>query len=100
VVELRPALPTLDEIVLEKGTPCGPVIALRNKDEKPKPYGPARGEFNNWQAAVTEWSGRSRAVVVCLGDTDGLNWELEHLARRFFHERCLFLVPSRYSPAE
>jgi hypothetical protein len=88
--------PTLDHILLEEGTPLGPVVALGAPGGKP-PFGAARKYVNHseWQDAVTDFFDRSGRVVITLDETAGVRWELEHLATGEHLLKTLFLLPPR-----
>ena len=99
LIELGQPRKTLDEVVLEEGSPLGPVVAIGDPRDEFPPYGAARGYFDDktWHDAVAELTSNAQFIVVCLGDTDGLRWELDHIAGNHYIERCLFLVPPEYS---
>ena len=90
---------SLDHMLLEEGTPYGPVVALGNPEDKRPPYGAARGYFTNntWQQAVEKLSRDSIAVVICIDDTDGVWWEAAHLAASGHLGKTLFLLHPRFA---
>jgi hypothetical protein len=90
---------TLDHMLLDEATSYGPVVALGKPDDKRPPYGAARGYFNNlsWQDAVADLAHRGSAVVICLDDTSGIRWEVEHLVGSQHVEKTLFLVHPKHS---
>lgn len=93
----------LDHILLEEATPVGPVVALGSPQDALPPYGIARGYFDHgsWQQAVRDLARDSRAIVLCLDDTEGVWWELAHLREAGYFAKTLFLLhPSAADPEE
>ena len=92
----------LDSVLLDEGTPYGPVVAIGNPRDKLPPYGAARGYFNDktWQQAVLDLAEKSKAIVICIDDFDGIWWEIENVAAKHF-DKTLLLVHPRHlgSPA-
>ena len=85
----------LDHLLLEEGTARGPVVALGNPHDRFPPYGISRGYFDNktWQQAVEDLARNAQAIVICLDDTEGIWWEVEHIGRNLHHGKTLFLFP-------
>ncbi len=77
----------------------GPVVGLGNPRDRRPPYGAARGYFDDkdWQGAVNDLANNSAAVVICLDDTDGIWWEIEHLVTRGHLGKTLFLVHPKFA---
>jgi hypothetical protein len=92
---------TLDQLLLEEATPSGPVVGLGSPTDKRQPYGAARGYFTNetWQDAVANLAERSVFTVICIDDTAGVWWEVEHLVVRQHLSKTLFLIHPRYAGA-
>jgi hypothetical protein len=93
---------SLDQLLLEEGTPYGPVVGLGNPHDKHPPYGAARGYFDDkdWQDAVTDLSRNSLVVLICLDDTPSLLWEIEHLVTNGHVAKTLFLVHPKFAKAD
>lgn len=76
---------TLDEILLEHGSPYGPVIAIGDPRDPTPPLGAARvfveGAGVEWQNVVTALAGASRAIVLCPNRGEGVQWELDLIAQ-------------------
>ncbi len=76
---------TLDEILLEHGSPYGPVIAIGDPRDPTPPLGAARvfveGAGAEWQDVVTALAGASRAIVLCPNRGEGVQWELDLIAQ-------------------
>jgi hypothetical protein len=91
----------LDRLLLEEGTPYGPVIAIGNPGDEWPPYGAARAYFDDktcfddkaWQQAVMELAKSSLAIVLCVDDTEGMWWEVEHVAGSFTEKTLLLVHP-------
>jgi hypothetical protein len=91
----------LDVLLLEEGTDYGPVIALGNPNDPVPPYGAARGYFDDgsWHHAIALFAQVSPAIIICLDDTDGIWWEVDHVAANDMLQKTLFLVHPRNSAA-
>jgi uncharacterized RDD family membrane protein YckC len=76
-------------------TDFGPVIAIGRPGEPLPPHGAARQYVSNdqWQQRVTEYVGKSQMVLVMLGETEGLRWEYNLLARKRALPKTVFVVP-------
>jgi hypothetical protein len=101
--DLGRADPKVDVLLLEEGTEYGPVIALGHPSDPVPPYGAARGYFDNqsWQEAVARLAQVSSAIIICLDDTDGIWWEVDHIVANNMMEKTLFLIhPRNFGLAE
>jgi len=92
---------SLDQLLLEEATPIGPVVGLGNPDDKRPPYGAARGYFDHktWQEAVADLANNAVLIVICIDDSAGIWWEVEHLVGRRHLHKTLFLLHPRYARA-
>ncbi len=88
------ALASLDMLVLDEGTRVGPTVALGNPDDPAPPYGVARGYFDHatWKDAVMGLCERSAAIIMVLDETEGVDWEIGHIAAKRYTEKTLFLL--------
>ena len=88
------SLDTLDMMILAEGTRIGPTVALGNPDDPAPPYGVARGYFDhdNWKEAVMGLCERSAAIVLVLDKTEGVEWEIGHIAGKKYLSKTLFLL--------
>ena len=88
----------LDRLLLDEATAYGPVVAIGNPGDTFPPYGAARGYFDDktWQAAVADLARRARAIVVCVDRTEGVWWEVAHIAKLGYLPKTLFLVHPKY----
>jgi hypothetical protein len=92
----------LDEMLLAEATPYGPLVALGNPTDALPPYGAARGYFDDktWQEAVEDLVRTSSLVILCVDATDGIWWEVEHLALTSQFGKTLILIhPSHRAAA-
>jgi hypothetical protein len=101
VLELGRRPNSLDQLLLEEATPIGPVVGLGNPDDKRPPYGAARGYFDHktWQEAVTDLANNAILIVICIDDSAGIWWEVEHLVGRRHLHKTLFVLHPRYAGA-
>ncbi len=99
MLELGRRKTTLDHMLIEEATPYGPVVGLGNPADKNPPYGAARGYFNDrtWRQAVADLASNSVVVVLCLDDTDGVWWEVEHLLASRHLAKTLFLIHPKHA---
>jgi hypothetical protein len=90
---------SLDQLLLAEATSCGPVVGLGSPTDKRAPYGAARGYFTDatWQEAVGSLANNSVFTVICIDDTAGVWWEVEHLVLRQHLSKTLFLIHPRYA---
>jgi hypothetical protein len=90
---------SLDEMLLEEATPFGPVVALGNPQDKKPPYGAARGYFDqeSWQVAVADLVSKGLCVIICVDDTDGIWWEIDHLVDGRHIGKTLLLIHPKYA---
>lgn len=75
----------------------GPVIAIGKPEERLPELGALREyvEEDRWKKRVTELAAKSRLVVMQIGTSDGLIWELGRLVNRFKPEKLILAVPQR-----
>ena len=93
--------PTLDHVLLEEGTPYGPVVAIGRPGSAP-PFGAARTYVTDdeWRETVSGLCSHAGAVVMTLDETEGVRWELSHLFGQNYERKTLFLLPPRLAPAD
>jgi hypothetical protein len=89
---------SLDEMLLEEGTPFGPVVALGNPNDPMPVYGAARGYFENatWREAVGRLADDAAAIVMCVDDTDGIWWEIDSIIVPHRVRKTLFLIHPKF----
>jgi hypothetical protein len=95
---------TLDEILLEHGSPYGPVIAIGDPRDPTPPLGAARifveGAGAEWQDVVRALAGASRAVVLCPNRGEGVQWELDLIAQAGGRLQTIVLASPELDRAE
>jgi hypothetical protein len=86
-------LSDLDRLLLQEGTPYGPVVAIGRPGDEWPAYCVARGRCDNenWRCEVLKLAKESMAIILCVDDTAGIWWEVEHVAARY-PEKSLILV--------
>src|SRR5690606_38832887 len=87
---------TLDEMLLEHGSPYGPVIAIGDPRDPVPPLGAARvfvpERGNGWQDVVRGLVGASKCVVMCPNTGAGVQWELDLIASSTSRLNLIFLA--------
>jgi hypothetical protein len=83
-----------EEAVAWELAPFGPIIAVGRPGRPTASLGAARDLLPaaDWQAGVAQFIDDARAVVVIIGKTEGLAWEIEQTARNYLH-RVVFVFP-------
>ena len=73
----------------------GPLIAIAKPGEWRTPLGAMRSRFpdHTWQSKVIEWLEVASLVVVILGQTEGLRWEIEAIQRFGHMNKLLVIIP-------
>ena len=86
----------IDRMLLDEGTPYGPVVAIGKPGDELPPYAVARHCFDNrtWQSAVLELAKTSMAVILCVSESEGIWWEVEHVATRYPGKTLILVHPS------
>jgi len=87
---------TFEEAITTPLKELGPVIALARPGEKLSPLGAARVEVSNerWQIEVQQWIETARVVVMILGDTAGLGWEIRQLVETGNLAKAVIVIPA------
>lgn len=87
----------LEEVVAAQVRRLGPFVAVGKPGELQLP-GAARAYFKDteWRDAVMAWMDRAQFIVMFVGLTDGLQWELQTLIeKRHEHKLVLILPPGQ-----
>ena len=86
---------SLEEILTFELWYYGPVITIGAPGDRLPRLGAARAYFadSEWQNAVMHWMSSARLIVVVVGTTDWLRWEVEHLIRGDHLPKLLFVFP-------
>ncbi len=95
---------TLDELLLEHGSPYGPVIAIGDPRDPTPPLGAARvfvrERGNGWQDVVRGLVSASKCVVMCPNTGAGVQWELDLIAKSRDTLRVIFLASPELTRAD
>lgn len=87
---------TLDELLLEHGSPYGPVLAIGDPRDPVPPLGAARvfvpERGNGWQDVVRGLVDASKCVVMCPNTGKGVQWELDLIAASHARLNVIFLA--------
>lgn len=88
-----------DEMLVDEFAWYGPVIALGQPGETHAPFGADRRyvDHDTWQSVVEDAAGRAHTIVVAAGETPGLVWEYELIARRGYFGKTIYLFPPHVS---
>lgn len=86
---------SLEEILARELWHYGPVVAVGAPGEKLPRIGAARGYFDDtdWQQAIKHWMSLARLIVVVVGSTDWLRWEVETAMQDGHLSKVLFVFP-------
>lgn len=87
----------LDKVILLELSSVGPVIAIGNPSDPRPPFGAARAYLSNsdWQVTVSTLAQQAKIIVLCVDNTEGVLWEIEHLIERDYLDKTLFIIPPR-----
>jgi hypothetical protein len=85
----------LDAVVLDEGSERGPVVAVGDPGEPPPVYGASRGYFRNraWQDAVARLAAEAQVIVLVMGRSEGVAWEMNLVAAAGYLDKTLFVMP-------
>ena len=86
---------TGEETLVEALQEAGPVVAIGRPGERLPELGARRFYFSDdrWQAVARDRISKSRLVVLRVGQTGGLWWEVQTAVAQARAERLLFVVP-------
>jgi hypothetical protein len=86
---------SLDAVVLDEGSERGPVVAVGNPGEQPPLYGASRGYFQHqsWQDAVARLAAEAQTIVLVMGRSEGVAWEMNLVATAGHLNKTLFVMP-------
>jgi hypothetical protein len=88
----------LEEVIAETLYPHGPLIALSNPEDRLPPLGAAKENVAgpSWQGVVECYMEQAALIVVIVGVTPNLRWEVSRMLACGFGEKCLFVFPPTY----
>ena len=75
----------------------GPPICVGRPGERLPPYGFHRIYFadDDWRQSVLTMAAHARLIVVLIGETQGLAWEITQLLERNWLDKTILLLPAR-----
>jgi hypothetical protein len=84
-----------EEVAVDHLWRLGDVIAIGKPGDKAAPLGAARDWVpgDDWQTVVEDLSGRASLIVLVIGRTEGVGWELERLMEARCLDKVVLLVP-------
>jgi len=84
-----------DEMLVDEFAWYGPVIALGQPGEAHAPFSADRRYVDHeaWQAVVEDAAARAHTIVIGAGETPGLVWQYELIARRGYFGKTVYLFP-------
>jgi hypothetical protein len=92
------SLETEEEAIVKALNEIGPVIAIGRPKEILPSIGASRFYVtdNNWKAAIDILTNESNLVIIRLGSSCGLLWELKHTSELFYQGKLqvIFIVPN------
>ncbi len=95
-ISLLPQVRTsFEEVLAQELSKQGPLIAIGRPGEKLPPPGAGRCYLahDEWQSEVSEYLRECQRVVVILGTTPGLAWEIRQLQEMNVPEKVILLLP-------
>jgi hypothetical protein len=101
IVWLAEPRPTLDHVLFEEGTPHGPVVAIGAPGSRQR-FGAARAFVTDqdWHNAVSDLCNKAGAIILVVDETEGVRWEMGHVAANDHLNKTIFLVPPRLASSD
>ena len=85
---------TPEEDLFKALAPIGNLIAIGKPGEKlPLPGAVRVYADEDWQAVITDKMKKSQLVILCAGDGEGFNWELQQAFKIVDPKKLLILIP-------
>jgi hypothetical protein len=86
---------TLEEILLWEFSYLGPAVAVGRPDEELPPLGAARRYCagTEWHDVVSTLMDESSLIIVGMGRSRGLAWEIDQIFRKDLLEKTVFVMP-------
>jgi hypothetical protein len=84
-----------EHLLVASARHLGPVVAVGRPGERIPPIGAFRRYFANdeWQSAVERLLRRAKFVIVSVGDTPSVGWEISKIRTLGILDRTIFVVP-------
>ena len=88
----------IEEVVVSSVSALGPIVTLDNPNMATQPLGAARvGPLKQeWKLTVAQKLRKARAVVVLLGKTNSMSWELEQIFANGLEDKLILICPPSY----
>jgi hypothetical protein len=92
---LGPHRQRFEEFLVAQLSIFGPVVAVSQPGHHSQPIGASREELasTSWQNDIQQWLLASQFIVVGVGRTAGLQWELQQIAHLGLTSKLMFLFP-------
>ncbi len=86
---------TFEEILCRHAMEWGPVIAIGDPNEAMPQLGAARAYFTHdkWQDAALEMLRKSQVILIVMGLTPNVAWELERIFEKSHHSKTIVIFP-------
>ena len=84
-----------EEAIAWELEPYGPVVAVGRPGRSLASLGAAREYLpdERWREEVAQRMTGARAIVIVIGETPGLQWELDHVATAQYLKKTIFVIP-------
>lgn len=87
----------LEQSIADALFPVAPFVALSSpRTTLAQGAVKERVEGSQWQQVVTDWIEKSELVVMLLGNTTNLKWELDQIIKAGQHHKLLVILPPGY----
>lgn len=97
------AVPTTEAEMVSVLREHGPVVAIGLPGEPiVQDIGAARIQCTDeeWQGQILEWMSRATLIVMTIGVSEGVLWELASLEKHRYIEKCIFIIDAQTAPPE
>jgi hypothetical protein len=91
----HPRMDRFEEVLAWNLWQFGPVIALSLPGQKLPPLGASRAQLSDqdWQHQIELWMRQAQVIVIVLGRTEGLAWEIGRLVELDMWYKAILVVP-------
>lgn len=90
-----PARERFEQVIAWHLWSYGPVVAISRPGSAGQPIGAAREELpaESWTRDIQEWLAAARLIVMTVGRTEGVQWEVEQIRRLGLWPKVILLFP-------
>jgi hypothetical protein len=90
-----PARERFEQVIAWHLWSYGPVVAISRPGSAGQPLGAAREELpvESWTRDIQEWLAAARLIVMTVGRTEGVQWEVEQIRRLGLWPKVILLFP-------